>query len=108
MFLEVGTDLACETVTKLLDQAGAGRDEVDYLLLINSTGLATPSLDARVINRLGLPATSAAPPMPGLLDSRSPADSLSQSRPGQQIARPDTTAEVCVVPGAPNPKGGTA
>ena len=38
-----------------LERAGLGLDEVDALLFVTVTGVATPSIDARLMNRLGLP-----------------------------------------------------
>ena len=44
-----------ETLTlDLLAQAGLGRDDIDAIVVSSTTGIATPSLDARVIETLGL------------------------------------------------------
>src|SRR6185312_3881831 len=44
-----------ETVTRrLLDEAGLKADEIDAIVAVSTTGIATPSLDALVVERLGL------------------------------------------------------
>lgn len=44
-----------ERVTKdLLDEAGLGTDDIDAIVVASTTGIATPSLDARLIERLQL------------------------------------------------------
>jgi len=48
------TDLAEQAVRDALDRAGLAPTDVDHLLLVTTTGIATPSLDARLMNRLGL------------------------------------------------------
>src|SRR4029079_4499086 len=48
--LEVG-ELA---VRRALDAAGLEPRDVDHLFFVTVTGIATPSLDARLMNRLGL------------------------------------------------------
>jgi alkylresorcinol/alkylpyrone synthase len=52
--------LACsleliETATRAaLWQAGRAKDEIDAIVVVSSTGIATPSLDAQLIGRMGL------------------------------------------------------
>lgn len=53
LYLERGLDLACEAVTRALDIAGRRATDVDHVVFVSSTGIATPSLDARLANRLG-------------------------------------------------------
>jgi alkylresorcinol/alkylpyrone synthase len=38
----------------VLAQADLGTDDIDGIIYVNTTGLATPSIDARLINVLGL------------------------------------------------------
>ena len=52
-YVESATDLSATAATRALERAGLEPADVDYLLYVNSTGLATPSIDARLINRLG-------------------------------------------------------
>jgi len=46
-------DLACEVASDALAQARLHARDIDHLVMVSSTGIATPSLDARVANRLG-------------------------------------------------------
>ena len=50
MAQEVGESAILEA----LERAGLGTDEVDAFLFVTVTGVATPSIDARLMNRLGL------------------------------------------------------
>lgn len=54
VFIAVGTDLAARAVTSALDQVGLCPEDVDVLLLTSVTGIAAPSLDARLVPVLGL------------------------------------------------------
>lgn len=54
LFLGNATDLLIEAGEKALATAGLEAGEVDTVVTICSTGIATPSLDARLIGRLGL------------------------------------------------------
>ena len=53
-FIEVGTELAAEALSRGLKAAGIAPGELDALYLATVTGLATPSIDARLVQRLGL------------------------------------------------------
>lgn len=53
-FHEVGARLAGTAVRRALDDAGLGPQDVDLLLLTSVTGIGAPSLDARLVNELGL------------------------------------------------------
>jgi alkylresorcinol/alkylpyrone synthase len=53
-FIETGLSLGDQAITGALKQAGLTVDDVDYLLTTSVTGIAAPSLDARLVNRLGL------------------------------------------------------
>jgi alkylresorcinol/alkylpyrone synthase len=52
-YLEHAVRLAGEAACAALRQAGLGAAEVDHLVFISSTGIATPSVDARLANLLG-------------------------------------------------------
>lgn len=47
--LEVGAD----AVTKALTQAGLKATDIDHIFFVTVTGLSTPSIDARLVNKLG-------------------------------------------------------
>jgi len=48
--------LASEAVTKALQRAHLVPSDVDHIVFVSSTGLATPSLDALLANALGFSA----------------------------------------------------
>lgn len=49
-WIEVGTKLAYETVCTLLEQTGLAAEEISQLTTTTVTGLAVPTLDARLMN----------------------------------------------------------
>lgn len=53
-FVRVGTALGEQAVRSALAQAGLAASDVDVLMSVSITGVATPSLDARLVPRLGL------------------------------------------------------
>lgn len=53
-WIRVAQDVGAEAVLDALDRAGLTTDDVSALLTVTVTGVATPSLDARLMNRLKL------------------------------------------------------
>lgn len=53
-FAEVGLDLLQRAAQDALGKADVAANELDGVVFVSSTGLATPSLDARLMNRMGL------------------------------------------------------
>lgn len=53
-YMEQGLRLAEQAAAGCLRKAGVRPEQVDHLLLVSTTGLATPSLDALLAPRLGL------------------------------------------------------
>src|SRR5678815_5217624 len=53
-FNQVSLEVGEQAVRRALDLAGMQPREVDHLFFVTVTGIATPSLDARLMNRLGL------------------------------------------------------
>jgi len=51
-FIETGLDLAEESVTKVLDTAGLKPKDISQIIFTTVTGIAVPSIDARLMNRL--------------------------------------------------------
>lgn len=54
IFIEVAGDLGAEAVRGALRTAGLRPSDVDLLLFTSVTGVAAPSVDARLVGRLGL------------------------------------------------------
>ena len=54
-WIRVAEELGGKAVLTALDRAGLGVDEVDAFYFTTVTGIATPSIDARLMNRLSLP-----------------------------------------------------
>lgn len=65
-YVEVGVPLLEDATRRALDAAGVGPDAVDGVILVSTTGLSTPSLDARLANRLRLRADLERVPVWGL------------------------------------------
>jgi alkylresorcinol/alkylpyrone synthase len=54
VFIDAGTRLGEQAVRAALDAAGLVPQDVDLLMTTSVTGVAAPSLDARLVSRLGL------------------------------------------------------
>ena len=65
-FIEVGTRLGTEAVQSALARAGLAPADVDVLMTTSVTGIAAPSLDARLVRPLGLRADVRRVPLFGL------------------------------------------
>jgi alkylresorcinol/alkylpyrone synthase len=65
-WIRVAQEVGESAVRQALDRAGLAVEDVDALITVTVTGVATPSLDARLMNRLGLPARVKRVPIFGL------------------------------------------
>jgi alkylresorcinol/alkylpyrone synthase len=54
-WIRVAQEVGGEAVLRALAAAGLTVEDVDALFFVTVTGIATPSIDARLVNRLGLP-----------------------------------------------------
>ncbi len=54
LYLEHALPLAESAICQCVERAGIGVDDIDVLVTVSTTGIATPSLDARLGDRLGL------------------------------------------------------
>jgi len=62
IYQQEGLALIVEAASTCLERAGCRPDEVDQVIFVSSTGHATPTLDAHLINLLGMrPGTSRVP-----------------------------------------------
>jgi len=53
-FIRVGTDVAADALSKALDQVNMQSTDLDAIFFTSVTGIAAPSIDARLVNRLKL------------------------------------------------------
>jgi alkylresorcinol/alkylpyrone synthase len=54
-WIRVAQEVGAAAVLEALERAGLSPADVDALIFVTVTGVATPSIDARLMNRLGLP-----------------------------------------------------
>jgi alkylresorcinol/alkylpyrone synthase len=54
VYLEAAERLFVDAATAAIEKAGLNPDEIDGIVSVSTTGIATPSLDARVAKRIGL------------------------------------------------------
>ena len=66
VWLRVAEELGEEAICRALDKAGLGKEQIGALLTVTVTGVVSPSLDAHLCNRMGLPADVRRTPIFGL------------------------------------------
>lgn len=54
LYVEHAVRLGTEAIQVALDKAGVDRERVDHLFFTSITGIAVPSVDALIVNRMGL------------------------------------------------------
>jgi alkylresorcinol/alkylpyrone synthase len=89
-FLEGAEALFVEVAGKALANAGLAATDIDTVVTVCSTGIATPSLDARVARRIGFRSDVARVPVFGLgcaggASGLSISSRLAQARPGSNV-----------------------
>jgi alkylresorcinol/alkylpyrone synthase len=97
-FLEGAAALFIDVAGKALASANLGAADVDTVVFVCSTGIATPSLDARVHRRMGFRSDVSRVPVFGLgcaggASGLSIASRLAQARPGTNVLL--VTIELC-------------
>ncbi len=65
-WLQVAEELGEQAICRALAQAGLDKEQVGALLTVTVTGVVSPSLDAHLCNRMGLPADVRRTPIFGL------------------------------------------
>jgi alkylresorcinol/alkylpyrone synthase len=66
VYLDSSLDLLESATRRVLERAGRGVDEIDAIVAVSTTGIATPSLDALLMERMGLRRTVQRLPIFGL------------------------------------------
>jgi alkylresorcinol/alkylpyrone synthase len=99
-YLDGACELFVDATTKALDAAGIDAADVDTIVTVSSTGIATPSLEARVARRLGFREDVERVPLFGLgcaggVSGLSVAARLAQSRPGSFVLM--VAVELCTL-----------
>jgi alkylresorcinol/alkylpyrone synthase len=65
-FIRVAIDVGARAVENALERSSLGVGDVRHFFYVSTTGIATPSIDARIVNRLGLPRDVKRTPIFGL------------------------------------------
>lgn len=66
VWIEVSEEIGAKAIQCALTRAGLEKSDVSALLIVSVTGISSPSLDAHLINRMGLPRTTRRTPIFGL------------------------------------------
>lgn len=90
LFIENAVDLLCEAAEDAARQSGISLQELDGIVAVSTSGIATPSLDALVMERLNLPRTMQRLPVFGLgcaggVIGLSRAAQMAMSQPGKKF-----------------------
>jgi alkylresorcinol/alkylpyrone synthase len=65
-FIEAAQELGEAAVRAALERAGLRPEDIDHIFFVTVTGIATPSIDARLVNRLGMRSAVKRTPIFGL------------------------------------------
>ena len=99
-YLAGAVDLFCDAAQQALTRAGLEAADVDTIVTVSSTGIATPSLEARAMGRLGFREDVMRVPVFGLgcaggVTGLSVAGRLAQARPGSIVLM--VAVELCTL-----------
>jgi len=97
-YLTVGLDLFVKAAARALSDAGVGAEEIDTVITVSSTGIATPSLEARAMGQLAFRSDVARVPVFGLgcaggATGLALASKLARATPGSTVLL--VTVELC-------------
>lgn len=100
LFIDNALDLFEEATARCLEQAGLRADAVDAIVAVSTTGIAVPSLDARLMDRMPFRRDVVRLPIFGLgcaggVMGLSRAAALAKSRPGMRVLC--LVAELCAL-----------
>jgi alkylresorcinol/alkylpyrone synthase len=90
LYVASAVDLLEEVTHKLLDEAKLTADQLDSIVVVSTTGVATPSLDALLVERMGLRRDIQRLPIFGLgcaggVTGLSRAAAMAQAAPGSRV-----------------------
>lgn len=90
LYIENATDLFERVTNALLEEAGLTTDDIDAIVAVSTTGVATPSLDALVVERMQLRRDIRRLPIFGLgcaggVIGLARASAMAQSMPGSRV-----------------------
>lgn len=66
IYIKMACQLAEDAILQCLEQSNTHPDQIDHIYFVSTTGIATPSIDAYLINQLGLSTNIKRTPMWGL------------------------------------------
>lgn len=66
VFIEAAQDLGEQAICRALNRSGVDRSRIGAFFFVSVTGIASPSIDARLVNRMKLPANIKRTPIFGL------------------------------------------
>ena len=100
VYLEAAEQLFIDAASAAIEKAGLKPDEIDGVVTVSTTGIATPSLEARVASRIGLRADVRRVPVFGLgcaggVSGLAIASRLAAARPGKTVLL--VAVEICTV-----------
>jgi alkylresorcinol/alkylpyrone synthase len=104
VYLEEAEKLWLEAASSALERAGLAAEEIDTVVTVSTTGVATPSLEARAGPKLGLKPSVLRAPVFGLgcaggVSGLSLASRLAEARPGKAVLL--VVVELCTLSGRP-------
>lgn len=66
LYIEEAVRMGSRAVNRCLEEAGVDKGEIDAFIFVSSSGMATPTIDARIMNVLGMPSHIKRMPLWGL------------------------------------------